>query len=769
MQFASITTDDNLTIVTASAQVLGDLTVGGNLSLTTGAGGAGGVTQVAGSVLQVTGTTAFIADTAVDQDAVLDGASNNFTGAVSFTSLNDGSWRDLAVNDAVGNLALGTVEASRDVTLAAIGAIDLGTLTTGGNLDVSGNGNLEQQGAVVVGGTTSLQAGSGAITLTNAANDFNGAVSLSATAAAVTDSAGGVVLDQIDTTVGGLTVVSTNGAITQAASSVITTAADSSFSATTTALPDSLPADIVLNNTGNNFTGVLNLDGASIVVYDSNALTLGNVSAAGSLAITTNGGNVVLGETSVTQNMTVQTGGGSISQSGQLDVGGASNLSAGSGSITLTAANNQFAGTVDASGAAIVLGAADALTLGNVSSSSTLEIVSGGAVSLGTVSVGSNLNLTSATGGITQTGALIVTGQSAINAGSGNIVLADPDNEFTQAVTVRGQAITLATAGALILGDVNSGGDLTLTTTGGSISQAAGATLVAQGSTSLRAADNGSAAAVMLGNTGNNFVGVISAVGAAITLRDDIGSMKIGTITASGMLDAQATGGAIMLEPGTLQIALGGMRLTPDPRPMGIAYPTSGAESLRGSGQASSQAAPSSAPAATTAKVAAAGAGWSVVATEQASSGSANSGSNTTAVIKISEAPLSQADKNLIPVGKVFALSSGQSETKIIQSASFEILDGFTAGQATIEMGNSASIESSIDNAKGTVSVSGDASVADYDKVVQGINLRVNGDTSGNAVIRIRITLTDQNGQAESKVVTVRMNKPAGDALSLNN
>ena len=49
------------------------------------------------------------------------------------------------------------------------------------------------------------------------------------------------------------------------------------------------------------------------------------------------------------------------------------------------------------------------------------------------------------------------------------------------------------------------------------------------------------------------------------------------------------------------------------------------------------------------------------------------------------------------------------------------------------------------------------------------INLRVNGDTAANAVIRIRITLTDQNGEAENKVVTVGMNKPGAAALSLKN
>ena len=58
----------------------------------------------------------------------------------------------------------------------------------------------------------------------------------------------------------------------------------------------------------------------------------------------------------------------------------------------------------------------------------------------------------------------------------------------------------------------------------------------------------------------------------------------------------------------------------------------------------------------------------------------------------------------------------------------------------------------------------GEASVADYDKAIQGIKLRVGDDVPANTVIKIRITLTDGNGKTESKTVTVQVG--ANDKIS---
>ncbi len=62
----------NVTIITGGAIEFGNLTVGGNLSVTTGSSNTnGGISQSVNSTISVTGTSIFVADTLVGQDAAL--------------------------------------------------------------------------------------------------------------------------------------------------------------------------------------------------------------------------------------------------------------------------------------------------------------------------------------------------------------------------------------------------------------------------------------------------------------------------------------------------------------------------------------------------------------------------------------------------------------------------------------------------------------------------------------------------------------------------
>jgi hypothetical protein len=303
--------------------------------------------------------------------------------------------------------------------------------------------------------------------------------------------------------------------------------------------------------------------------------------------------------------------------------------------------------------------------------------------------------------------------------------------------------VTVRAASALQLGDVTARGDLKLETIGGPITQAEGAKLIAQTNVNLKARNNGATAAIILANANNDFVGIITADGSAIKLEDTVGKLKLGNINATGMLEAKAKGGSIVLEPGTLQMALGGMILTPDPRPSVVPFAQARVESL--SGMSSSMAGGAQKAAATTQVSAAT---ITISATEQ------NAGSSA-GVIKVSNAPLAQESRQLIPVGKVIALDTTTSEVNKLSAASFEIVDGLAPG-ATIEVPQTA-VTAKVDNQTGKVVMSGDASVSDYDKAIQGIKLRVSEDSPPNAVIKIKITLTDGNGNTESKTVTVQV------------
>ena len=139
---------------------------------------------------------------------------------------------------------------------------------------------------------------------------------------------------------------------------------------------------------------------------------------------------------------------------------------------------------------------------------------------------------------------------------------------------------------------------------------------------------------------------------------------------------------------------------------------------------------------------------------------SAGNNSGQSAVIKISEAPMWQATRNVIPVGKVVALDTAASNNRVIASASFEIVDGFASGTTTIEVGGSQAVPASVDNDSGKVTLNGARSVGDYDKAIRDIKLRMGTDVPPNAVFRIKITLTDQSGKTESKTVTLQVNQP---------
>ncbi len=144
-----------------------------------------------------------------------------------------------------------------------------------------------------------------------------------------------------------------------------------------------------------------------------------------------------------------------------------------------------------------------------------------------------------------------------------------------------------------------------------------------------------------------------------------------------------------------------------------------------------------------------------MTATEQ----NASSSGDGSSMIKISNAPLAQSERNVIAVGKVIALDAS-AKANAIQSASFEVVDGFASGNTTIEVAPASGVPAKVDNSAGKVTLSGEASAADYDKLIQSIKLRVGNDVPANAVFRIRITLTDQSGKTESKTVTLQLNQP---------
>jgi len=128
---------------TSNALDLGASTINGNLSVTTGG--------------------------AITDSGVLIVAGNTTLTAGIVTTLRFDNADDFA---AVG------ITSGNNVTLHDINALSLAAATASGNLNVTTSGALTQSSALTVAGTSSFNAGANAITLTNASNDFSGAVAL---------------------------------------------------------------------------------------------------------------------------------------------------------------------------------------------------------------------------------------------------------------------------------------------------------------------------------------------------------------------------------------------------------------------------------------------------------------------------------------------------------------------------------------------------------------------------------------------------------------
>jgi Repeats of unknown function (DUF5649) len=182
-----------LSLVSQGAQVLTDISLTGDLTVTTGvAGVVGGVTQAAGSALSIGGASTFFANTKVGQVAELSSAANNFVGAVSLRPQNGGSWDRAAVVSA-SPLVIGTTTVSGDVSIKSTG------------------GNITQEGPLVVGGKTDMVATAGGLNLTDPGNSFLGVVNINTSNGLSLTTSGPLTIGNIKTV--GDTVLTTVGKI----------------------------------------------------------------------------------------------------------------------------------------------------------------------------------------------------------------------------------------------------------------------------------------------------------------------------------------------------------------------------------------------------------------------------------------------------------------------------------------------------------------------------------------------------------------------------
>ena len=400
----------NVAVTDVSALELGGITMNGSgtLGITVG----GNLTQ-SGVITSGTGQvniTSTVPGSSVDlstQDNDFQNATVTFNGGADEADILDFKFRN--IDAAAGNPAFNFLTSLRNLTLlfdAAAINMPATTLQTfggvAGSLVLTGT-SISQLGALVVPGTTTVTATAGNINLANngANNNFTGAVTMT------TSGNGNISILDLNTLLlgqvtmgtagpGTLDIETAAGAITQASGTTISSGAGI---VTVEAGSGGVAADITLTNQ-NDFRGAVKLTGAATQITDVNSLVLAIGLSTTSLTATTIGA-LDLGGGSV-GTLTATSNGGAISQTGSLTMG-ASTFNAGSGSVTLTAADllgdpdNTFNG-----GIVLTAGSADFYMKSGATGVNQLAQTAGSTVVAGTFTLrspaGTDFNLANGAG-----------------------------------------------------------------------------------------------------------------------------------------------------------------------------------------------------------------------------------------------------------------------------------------------------------------------------------------------------------------------------------
>jgi filamentous hemagglutinin family protein len=412
----------------------------------------------------------------------------------------------------------------------------LGGIT--GDLDITtAAGDITDDSGLSVAGTSTLNSTTGSIILDSMNNNLVGAIQAASSVDTTIKNANSLVLGNFN--VGGNLTLGSQGNIYQVSTgSALIVGGTSQFYATTTAASGGTPSGVVtLNNSRNDFGGLITAEGTRITIRNTGNLDLGTMVASQSLTASAAADSLGLG--------TITMAGFS-----------------GTGSLALNAAQDvTLTGNVSLTGPLSLVGGGDVTLRGvTVSGTESSAVTAGGTINMdGSGSYGGALTLS---GGdpvsvITQavaTSLTVVGAATFTSTGGGAITLVGNglnDFQSTVALNQTTGAITLADLNGLTLGtSVLGSGAVNLTAVG--ITQASGTTLTASGIVTLNA---GAGALTLVGAGNNNFTGTVNLTGGTTQITDGVGGLTLGTVS-TGALTAIANA-SLPGTPGTLNLGTG--------------------------------------------------------------------------------------------------------------------------------------------------------------------------------------------------------------------
>ena len=459
--------------------------------------------------------------------------------------------------------------------------IILGNSNIANDLTLTSNGDINaSNGMLTVGGITDINAGNGAILLSNANNDFAGAVSLTNSGnnnATLMDS-NALNLGLVNLGTGTLDVTATIGITQSGIMAEAITAGAATFDAGTGAL--------VLNNAGNTFTGAVSLNTSgnnAVTLVNSEAITLATSSLGGNLSVTATAGDITQSDaldvvgiaafTAIGNDIFLEHADNSFngveltgrdarivdSDGGRLELGNVT-LTGDLHATSLTRAVNQQDGsTLDITGNATFM-AAGGRSIRLLNSSNNIEgtvsfaVSNGGRlndiefannqdITLGALDISGDLILNSVTGSVGQTATWVVGGLADLSAAT-DIILDNFQNDFTS-LKLTGVNATVTNNSALALAGADLSGTLDLTLGNGSITQLTDpmAALLIDGMATFTVQDGES---ITLNNPFNDIAGDVIFNGELFSLGlTNTADIIVGELTLNGNLTLNSTGGSV--------------------------------------------------------------------------------------------------------------------------------------------------------------------------------------------------------------------------------
>ena len=597
--FANMGSGGTLTLQTTGAATFQNtVTTAGNVSVsagtvTFGQGAANGIEAGATKTVTISANE-IVGNAGAGKDV--------FAGAANLTASAGNIGATEAIDLAVSNVSLSATGAAN---LTNSGALNLDSVSVGGNLGMATGGAITQTGGISAAGTATLSAGAANdITLNVSSNDF-GTVVISSGNNVVLRDANGLTLGAVSAT-NALTVTAGGDILS---SGNVVAGGTATFNAP-------VANAITLGQAGNDFNTVVIQRGGNTTLVDSGSIVLGTSNVSGTLSVTANGTIAQSGSLTVSGLATFDTSAnttigavtlntGSAVTLQNSTVGGNLTVNTASGNITIAGGNNVNVvgdATLNASGQVVVSGnlnvagnqtltggTASTVTLGADTDIDALGLASGGnytiqltrqqatfdgpagsanvAVTLGnssnsfgggvrfntgtqtfntfvanTYNLGQTANVTLGTLTITDLGG---------NGARGNATLGNAANSFGT-VSFNGGSLTLFETGNVTLGSVAANGALSVQATG-NISQVSGDVRVV-GASTLNA---GAGQPITLNTATNDFGGNVTILQAGdVTLRD-ANAIQFGNLSLSGNFTVTASGNILQSGPGALVMGAG--------------------------------------------------------------------------------------------------------------------------------------------------------------------------------------------------------------------